>query len=286
MRNVDEFDRHYPRTEFKGGSGMRVNATTLLAGRTAIITGAAGGIGREIAETFARHGAAVAIFDRTDADAAVEAVRAAGAPEVHAYKVDVSDVEAVRAAIARPFDRLDLLVNNAGVREVADPLEIEPADWRRVIDIDLSGAFWCAQAAARRMRDDGQGSIINIASVAGLRGFRHRPAYCAAKHGIVGLTRQLAADLGPHGIRVNCICPGMVRTDMTAAYAEDPAMTRVVPLGRVGEPADIADTALYLASDLARYVTGVALPVDGGFDAQGVFDTTGAGAYTQPHRVN
>ncbi len=176
--------------------------------------------------------------------------------------------------------RIDVLVCSAGVREIGDVYTMATEEWDNVIAVNLSGTFYCCQAAARRMRqnDDGAGgggAIVNVASVGGQIGLARRPAYTASKHGVVGLTKSLARDLGPAGIRVNAICPGLIRTPLTEQYfAEDAfeeGLRTVVPLGRAGLAADVADAALYLASDQSAYVNGVALTVDGGWLAEKSF---------------
>jgi len=148
-------------------------------------------------------------------------------------------------------------------------------EWDNVIAVNLSGTFYCCQAAARHMRERGGGAIVNLSSVGGLIGLARRPAYTAAKHGVVGLTKSLARDLGPAGIRVNAICPGLIRTPLTEQYFADDAfeegLRTVVPQGRVGLADDVADAALYLASDQSAYVNGIALTVDGGWLAEKSF---------------
>jgi NAD(P)-dependent dehydrogenase (short-subunit alcohol dehydrogenase family) len=155
-------------------------------------------------------------------------------------------------------------------------------EWDNVIAVNLSGTFYCCQAVAGVMREAGGGAIVNIASVGGLIGLTRRPAYTAAKHGVVGLTKSLARDLGPAGIRVNAICPGLIRTPLTEQYfAEDAfeeGLRTVIPQGRAGTAADVADAALYLASDQAAYVSGVALTVDGGWLAEKSFAGNDAAA--------
>jgi NAD(P)-dependent dehydrogenase (short-subunit alcohol dehydrogenase family) len=230
----------------------------LLEGRVAFVTGSASGIGEEVAEVFAREGARVAGFDRADGD-----VRVPG------------DVErAVADAVAR-FGRIDVVVNCAGVREIGDVLALPAEEWENVIAVNLSGTFYVCQAAARRMRETGGGSIVNIASVGGLIGLAHRPAYTAAKHGVVGLTKSLARDLAEYDIRVNAICPGLIRTPLTEQYFADESfeqsLATTVPQGRYGEPRDVANAALYLASELGSYVNGAALTVDGGWLAEKSF---------------
>jgi NAD(P)-dependent dehydrogenase (short-subunit alcohol dehydrogenase family) len=161
------------------------------------------------------------------------------------------------------------------VREIGDVYTMAAEEWDNVIAVNLSGTFYCCQAAARSMRDAGGGAIVNISSVGGLIGLARRPAYTAAKHGVIGLTKSLARDLGPAGIRVNAICPGLIRTPLTEQYfaadAFEEGLRTVVPQGRTGVPADVADAALYLASDQSAYVNGIALTVDGGWLAEKSF---------------
>lgn len=256
----------------------------LLKGRVAVVTGAGSGIGREIARVFAAEGARIAGFDLSaDAGAAVvEELVAAGAEAPFALAGDVRDPGAVDAAAARicaEAGRIDVLVNCAGTREIRNVLEITPEEWRAVIDVNLNGVFYWCQSAARRMRESGGGSIVNLSSVGGLIGLSNRPAYSASKHAIVGLTKSLSHDLAPDGIRVNAICPGVIRTPMTESYWSDERFERdletVVPLGRAGVADDVAQAALYLASPLSSYVTGVALPVDGGWLAEKSFAVPG-----------
>ena len=231
----------------------------LLEGRVALVTGAGSGIGREIAELFAREGARVVGLDRT------------GEALLHA---DVRNPAEVEAAVAQ-VGELDVLVNCAGVREIGDVYSLPADEWENVIAVNLSGTFYCCQAAARRMRETGGGAIVNMSSVGGLIGLSHRPAYTASKHGVVGLTKSLARDLAPDGIRVNAICPGLIRTALTEQYFADEAfernLTTIVPQGRHGEASEVAAAALFLASDLASYVNGVALTVDGGWLAEKSF---------------
>lgn len=244
----------------------------MLENRVVLVTGAASGIGREIAERFAREGARVTGVDRT------------GDVAVHADVRSPSDVERAVDQVAISEGRIDVLVNSAGIREIGDVYTMATDEWDNVIAVNLSGTFYCCQAVARRMRESGGGAIVNISSVAGLIGIARRPAYTAAKHGVVGLTKSLARDLSPAGIRVNAICPGLIRTPLTEQYfAEDAfeeGLRTVVPQGRVGIAADVADAALYLASDQSAYVNGIALTVDGGWLAEKSFAAGEAAAST------
>jgi len=244
----------------------------MLNGRVALVTGAASGIGREIAERFAREGARVTGFDR------------AGEVAIHGDVRSPGDVEGAVDRTVAAEGRLDVLVCSAGVREIGDVYTMATDEWDNVIAVNLSGTFYCCQAAARRMRESGGGAIVNISSVGGLIGLARRPAYTAAKHGVVGLSKSLARDLGPAGIRVNAICPGLIRTPLTEQYfaadAFEEGLRTVIPQGRVGLAADVADAALYLASDQSAYVTGVALTVDGGWLAEKSFAADEAAAST------
>lgn len=242
----------------------------MLENRVVLVTGAASGIGREIAERFAREGARVAGFDR------------AGEVAIHGDVRSPADVERAVAEVVAQEGRIDVLVCSAGVREIGDVYTMATEEWDNVIAVNLSGTFYCCQAAARRMRETGGGAIVNISSVGGLIGLARRPAYTASKHGVVGLTKSLARDLGPAGIRVNAICPGLIRTPLTEQYfAEDAfeeGLRTVVPQGRAGVAADVAEAALYLASDQSAYVNGIALTVDGGWLAEKSFAASEAAA--------
>jgi len=242
----------------------------MLKNRVVLVTGAASGIGREIADRFAREGARVLGFDRAGNVAIIGDVRAP------------ADVERAVDHVIEAEGRIDALVCSAGVREIGDVYTMPTDEWDNVIAVNLSGTFYCCQAVARHMRDGGGGTIVNISSVGGLIGLARRPAYTAAKHGVVGLTKSLARDLGPAGIRVNAICPGLIRTPLTEQYFTEDAfeegLRTVVPQGRVGLAADVADAALYLASDQSAYVNGIALTVDGGWLAEKSFAADEAAA--------
>jgi NAD(P)-dependent dehydrogenase (short-subunit alcohol dehydrogenase family) len=249
----------------------------ILKNKRTIVTGAASGIGEGTARAFAEHGARVAALDR-DAEGAAKVaaeLAAVDAGDHLAHEVDVASTESIDAAFAavdEAFGGVDVLVNCAGVRGTGSPLEASMEEWRFVIDVNLTGSFYCAQLAARRMADQGEGgSIVNIASTAGLMAVNQRTAYCASKAGVIGLTKSLALDLGDLGIRVNAICPGLTHTGLTAPYFEDEAWTEQVvadiPLKRTGQPEDLASAIAFLASDMSGYISGVALPVDGGMIA-------------------
>ena len=244
----------------------------MLENRVVLVTGAASGIGLAIAERFAREGARVTGFDRAGDVAVLGDVRSP------------ADVERAVEHVVASEGRIDVLVCSAGVREIGDVYTMTTEEWDNVIAVNLSGTFYCCQAAARRMRESGGGAIVNISSVGGLIGLTRRPAYTASKHGVIGLTKSLARDLAPAGIRVNAICPGMIRTPLTERYFADDSfdegLRTVVPQGRAGIAADVADAALYLASDLSAYVNGVALTVDGGWLAEKSFIAGGAAGTT------
>lgn len=244
----------------------------MLEQRVVLVTGAASGIGREIADRFAREGARVTGFDRAGGVAILGDVRS---PD---------DVRRAVGEVVAAEGRIDVLVNSAGVREIGDVYSMATEEWDNVIAVNLSGTFYCCQAAAGHMRESGGGAIVNISSVGGLIGLARRPAYTAAKHGVIGLTRSLARDLGPARIRVNAICPGLIRTPLTEQYFVDDAfedgLRSVIPQGRAGDPGDVADAALYLASDQSAYVTGIALTVDGGWLAEKSFAAGDAAAAT------
>ena len=242
-----------------------------FAGKCAFVTGGGSGIGAACARMFVERGGSVVLIDRDGDKTRTLATKLGGRAEV----LDVTDADAVKALVARLAAAgivADVLVNCAGVRETADPLEISPEYWEGILKVNLSGTFYITQAVAKLWRDLGRaGAIVNVASTSGIFASEQRATYVSSKHGVVGLTRQLALDLGPLGIRINAVAPGVIRTPMTEAYFDDPAtaerIRNVYPLGRVGEPEDVAEVVLFLASDRARHVTGAVIPVDAGYTA-------------------
>ena len=253
---------------------MDVNQRDLfdLTGRVAIVTGGCSGIGKAMAAALARYGAKVVLAGRTfgKCQAAAEDLAAAGA-EVIAQETDVSlpqDARAMVDAALAQWGRLDILVNNAAVSQGVPALEMSAVEWRRVLSIDLDGAFYCSQAAGRVMQEAGGGVIINITSMSGMLGYANQAAYAAAKGGLTMLTRALAVEWASHNIRVNAIAPTWFYTPLSKHILDDPAKlaekVKTIPLGRVGRDEDIMGAVVFLASDASRYVTGHILSVDGG----------------------
>ena len=248
----------------------------MLDGAVAVVTGGSRGIGRGVAETLARAGARVVVGYHSRADAAqevVEGITAAGGTAV-AHRADLRErpqADALIAVAQQQFGRVDILVNNAGRTLDGLLLRMRDDDWSEVLRADLDGAFFCLRAAARVMLRQRSGRIVNIASVAGLRGNPGQANYSAAKAGLIGLTRAAAAELGSRQVTVNAVAPGWIETDMTAlvpAAVRESVLGRV-PLGRLGRPEDVAQAVLFLASPGAAYITGTVLVVDGGLTMGG-----------------
>jgi len=241
-----------------------------LKGKAAIVTGAGSGIGYAIAERFAAAGASVCVnYLGSEEEAKALAKRL---PKAIAFKADVSKAAEVKAMVDATVEKLgsvDVLVNNAGVEKEMPFLDIDEATWDKLLNIDLKGAFLCAQACGRVMRDSGKGgSIVNISSIHEDLPFPGHTPYCAAKGGLRMLMRNAALELAPYKIRVNNVAPGAIATPINAKTLNDPqklaGLESIIPLNRVGRPEEVAEVTLFLASDASSYVTGSTYYVDGG----------------------
>lgn len=242
-----------------------------LENKVAIVTGANSGIGKAIAERFVEQGAKVVFSDINQSENVEEKY-----PEKAIFvKCDVSNSVEVNDLVARTvevFGSLDIMVNNAGIGTIGTAIDMDDATWQKTININLSGVFYGMRAAGKYMNDNGiKGSIINMSSILGEVGFNGAIAYCAAKGGVVQLTKAGAIDLAKSGIRINAIAPGFIETEMTKGLLQDPAtkefLEKSTPMGYVGQPIDIAEAAVFLASEKSSYVTGNILFVDGGWRA-------------------
>ena len=242
----------------------------LLEGRHAVITGAAQGIGFEIARVLGEAGASVVLGDIDGAKAQYAAKRLGTLGiQADSRECDVTDEAAMEALVAHcsdAFGPVDVMVNNAGFTRDATMRKMSVGDFRAVLDVHLTGAWNGTRSAAEVMREHGHGSIVNISSIAGKVGNFGQTNYSAAKAGLVGLTKASAKELARYGVRVNAVQPGLIRTAMTVAMPQAAwdAKLAEIPLGRAGEPAEVADSVLFLASDMAAYVTGAVLEVTGG----------------------
>lgn len=251
----------------------------LFTDMVALVTGGSAGIGKATALAFAREGAAVVIADinEDDAQGTVREIEAHGGRGL-AIKADVSQVADVTAMVTdtiEQFGRIDCAFNNAGIVGIVSHIADYPeAAWDRVMNVQLKGTFLCMKYEIRQMLTQGGGAIVNAGSVMGVVGSAlGSPAYCASKHGIVGLTKVAALDCAQSGIRVNAVCPGFVRTAMVDRLVgsdshADAALTARHPVGRMGTPEEVAETVLWLCSDKASFVTGTAMMMDGGYTAQ------------------
>lgn len=237
--------------------------------KVAVVTGAASGIGQAIAEKYLAEGASVVFADLAD-------TLELNSDKAIYVKCDVAkseEVDALVAAAVAKFGKIDVMVNNAGIGGLGGVLDATDEAWHKTIEINLSGVFYGSRAAARAMKAQGiKGSIINMSSILGTVGLAGAICYCAAKGGVVQITHAAALDLAPHGIRINAIAPGFIKTGMTKDVLANEAFNEMVkagtPLGYVGEPNDIANAALYLGSDESSYVTGDVIYVDGGWTAR------------------
>lgn len=248
-----------------------------MKGKVAIVTGGSEGIGRGVAAAFAAEGMSVVVANRRleRGEAAAAELRAAGG-DVVALRCDVASVADVRALVSETvarFGRVDVMVNNAGIYPPVSATEMTEEEWDRVLDCNLKGTFFGAQAAARQMIEQGEGGrIINLTSMTAHRPTRFIAHYAASKNGIIGVTKVLALELSDYAITVNAISAGIIRTDtaegiygMGTAEQREDYLRMMVPLGYDGEPSDIAHLASFLASPQARYITGAVIPVDGGY---------------------
>jgi NAD(P)-dependent dehydrogenase (short-subunit alcohol dehydrogenase family) len=249
--------------------------------KLAVITGAAQGIGRRTAETFAAAGYALALLDLQACSSTLNGVRAAGCDAVD-FAGDISDesvVEATAEAVRARWKRVDVLVNNAGISSIAPAETIDARTFRRVLEVNLVAPFLLARAFGKLMLQQRSGCIVNVASIAGIAGVADRAAYNASKHGLIGLTRTLAAEWGGRGVRCNAVCPGWVKTEMDVADQASGSYTDqdiidVNPMGRFASPDDIANAILFLADpNQSGFINGHALVVDGGWTTDASWQT-------------
>jgi NAD(P)-dependent dehydrogenase (short-subunit alcohol dehydrogenase family) len=248
--------------------------------KIAVVTGAAQGVGYATAALLARSGYEVLLTDLQPLDAPLARLQAEGL-RVHGLSGDVASelfTESLATRIRADYGAADVLVNNAGISLICRAEQTTAAQWQQVMNINLLGPFLLSRALGTAMLARGRGSIVNVASIAGLSGVSHRSAYNASTHGLIGLTRTLAAEWGGRGVRVNAVCPGWIKTEMdvadqgSGAYSDQDIVDRV-PMARFARPEDVAATIAYLAGEQSAFVNGVSLPVDGGWTADASWDS-------------
>jgi len=247
-----------------------------LDGKIALVTGAARGLGKEIALGFAQYGASLVLADMEYPEKTANEIEQKGAPCI-AVQTDVSDEAQVKNLVGganSEYGRVDILINNAGVSQLSyTPTEDLPVEeWDHVVNINLRGTFLCCKYLGKLMIDNGGGNIVNIASTAGIAGVPRAPAYCASKAGVILLTKSLALEWAQHNIRVNAIAPHYLETELTRSLRHSEkvysALIKQIPLKRMGKASELIGAVLFLSSDTSSYVTGAVLPVDGGYLAQ------------------
>jgi meso-butanediol dehydrogenase/(S,S)-butanediol dehydrogenase/diacetyl reductase len=243
--------------------------------RAAVVTGGGSGIGEAVVRGLFAEGASVVVVD-ANVEGANRVADSLGDPQrAYAVGLDVTDrarVNDVMSEAAERFGKVDILVNCAGIRGVGSVMDVDAEQWRRVQAVNVEGTLYPSQAFAKLVAKNGNpGAIVNLSSMAGIMGIPNRASYVSSKHAIVGMTREMAMEAGPLGIRVNAVAPGMIRTPMTEVMFQDPEgeqrIRAVHPVGRAGRPEEVAAAILFLASDAASFVSGVILPVDGGYAA-------------------
>lgn len=246
-----------------------------LKGKKVLVTGGSKGIGKDIALAFAKQGADVVIIGRNEADL-VSTTNELKRIHPHSFylKVDIQDIQSVHEMVDNAVSTLgniDILINNAGINIAKPALEVTEKDWNQVIDTNLKGTFFCAQRVGKHMIEQGGGKIINMASQMAFVGYIKRSVYCSSKGGAVQLTKALAVEWAPYNVRVNAVAPTFIETDFTKEMFEDEEFYQDVvsriPLGKLAQPSDVTGAVLFLASDLAQFITGETIKVDGGWTA-------------------